>query len=138
MKKVPLLVGLGLVILAVTGFILMRRQESGPLAPPPAPTQESQAIEEGDIVAEIRMDDNKYDPETLTIRRGQAIRFTNADTKPYWPASNIHPTHEIYSEFDPKRAIPAGESWTFRFDQAGSWRMHDHLYPFIKGIITVE
>lgn len=137
--KNPILifVGVGLVI-AGASFALFRGQDDTSSPQQPVLIEQPQTIDKRDIVAEIRMDDNRYEPETVTIHQGQAIRFVNADTKPYWPASNIHPTHEIYSEFDPKKAVPPGETWIFRFDQIGSWRMHDHLYPFIKGMITVE
>ena len=79
-----------------------------------------------------------FSPATIAITQGDSIEFFNADPREdHWPASNIHPTHEIYSAFDPKRPIPAGEKWVFQFDRAGSWRMHDHLFPEVTGTVTV-
>lgn len=86
----------------------------------------------------IHMDKNGFTPAEITIKKGQKIVFENKDSKDRWPASNIHPTHEIYSEFDPKKPVPPGGSWTFVFDKPGIWRMHDHLLPQQTGRITVE
>jgi plastocyanin len=86
----------------------------------------------------ISMTDEGYSPSTVTIKQGETIVFENNSSMDNWPASNIHPTHEIYSEFDPKRPIASGDSWSFTFDQAGIWRFHDHLTPSFVGTITVE
>lgn len=56
----------------------------------------------------------------------------------FWPASNPHPTHEVYPEFDPRRPIEADSSWSFRFDKSGEWRYHDHLAPLFEGKIVVR
>jgi plastocyanin len=133
-KLLPVLVLILTGVIALISIFVLNR----PTKPTPQAESATPAVEEKDVVAEIHMRGNTYTPDTVTIKQGQAIRFINDDTRPYWPASNIHPTHELYSEFDPGKAVPPGDTWTFRFDQVGSWRMHDHLYPFIKGMITVE
>ncbi len=84
------------------------------------------------------MGDDRYEPNEITITAGEAVSFINNSSKDRWPASNIHPTHELYPEFDPRCPVKSGESWTNVFDRAGEWRMHDHLSPFIKGKITVQ
>lgn len=98
----------------------------------------SQAPDASQAAATIQMFDDRYEPKTLTIKKGEAVKFVNSGNKPHWPASNIHPTHEIYPEFDPRRGIDPGSDWEFRFDQAGEWRYHDHLFPGLTGSITVE
>lgn len=62
------------------------------------------------------------------------------------PASAAHPTHREYpttggrlgSTFDTCRGIAPGNSRSFKFDSAGSWRYHDHLTPRYYGMVTVE
>lgn len=100
-------------------------------------TQEPTAIN-GKVVATIVMDDEDYSPNEVTLKTGEAITFVNKSRSNRWPASNIHPTHDLYPEFDPKRELKPGESWTFTFQNKGKWRMHDHLVPYMKGSITVE
>jgi plastocyanin len=86
----------------------------------------------------IEVDDKKFSPDKITIKKGQTITFVNRGKEGHWPASNIHPTHGIYPEFDPKEPIPASLSWSFTFDKTGQFRFHDHLFPKMKGMITVE
>lgn len=85
----------------------------------------------------IHIDEKGFSSTDITIKQGEKIIFENTGKKDHWPASNIHPTHSIYSEFDPKKGIKPGESWSFVFDKAGSWRFHDHLFPEFTGTITV-
>ena len=60
-------------------------------------------------------------PEELVIREGEKVIFENVDDNPYWPASSLHPNHEIYPEFDPKERIIPPENWEFVFDKPGVW-----------------
>lgn len=78
------------------------------------------------------------DNPAITVYQGDIVIFDNNDTKERWPASNIHPTHAIYSDFDPKKPIATGERWAFKFDKAGVWRWHDHLNPTISSQIFVK
>lgn len=86
----------------------------------------------------FRMGEDGYEPKDLTIHIGDTVIFKNISTEDRWPASNIHPTHEIYPEFDPGRPITPGASWEFRFTKAGIWKYHDHLLPSMIGTITVD
>lgn len=87
----------------------------------------------------VQMDEKGFRPQNITINRGETIIFKNIGKEAHWPASNIHPTHEIHSEFDPKKPIASSESWSFRFEKEGEFRFHDHLNPrFTGNIITKE
>lgn len=86
----------------------------------------------------IVMTANGYTPNTLEIKVGDTVTFENRDSEEHWPASNDHPSHKIYSELDPKRAIPAAESWDFTFTREGAWGIHDHLFPSMRATITVN
>lgn len=86
---------------------------------------------------QIIMNPDGFDPDIIQIDKGETVIFTNEDTRDRWPASNIHPTHELYPQFDPQRPIKRADSWTFKFDRAGEWKYHDHLIPKLKGSIKV-
>src|SRR5262245_40344887 len=86
----------------------------------------------------IHMDDNGFSPDTVTIDKGDTIEFENVGAQIHWPASNVHPTHDIYPAFDPKKPVQPGESWSFTFDRVGTWKFHDHIYPQFGGSITVN
>jgi plastocyanin len=85
----------------------------------------------------IRINKNGFIPNIITISKGDTISFENSDTQEHWPASNIHPSHAIYPEFDSKKGILTNKSWKFTFDKEGVWKYHDHLDPKIIGTIYV-
>lgn len=82
--------------------------------------------------------DEGYSPRTITIKLGDTVEFLNESSGKFWPASAVHPTHEIYPEFDPKRELGAGETYSPTFSRAGTWNYHDHLKPSQKGTIIVQ
>lgn len=79
-----------------------------------------------------------YEPKEVTIMEGETIAFINDSDEFHWPASDVHPTHTIYSAFDPREPLAPGETWSFTFTEAGIWGLHDHLRANYKGTITVE
>ncbi len=81
-------------------------------------------------------DDGIFAPERLHILTGDEVVFVNDSRIPVWPASNIHPTHEILSSFDPLEAIAPGESWTYTFVDNGYWRYHNHIDPSETGLVV--
>jgi plastocyanin len=85
----------------------------------------------------IHLTSSGFVPQNITISKGESITFENKDTVQHWPASNIHPTHTKYFEFDPKKGLEEGEEWTFTFERVGVWEMHDHLFPEFTGSVTV-
>lgn len=85
----------------------------------------------------VKMTEAGFEPSVVNIMQGDTVIFVNESGVDRWPASNIHPTHAIYSEFDPKRAVPFGEVWEFRFTKAGTWKLHDHLMTEFTGSIVV-
>lgn len=116
------------VLLVIGGFLLTRGESfSG--------TIQSLEVLAGEAV--ISMTDKGFDPNEIKIKKGTKVKFVNKDTGARWPASDLHPSHGIYPGLDPKRPIPAGESWEFIFDKVGEWGFHDHLSPYITGKIIV-
>ncbi len=89
-------------------------------------------------VHEIILDENGFTPSEIEIKPGDSIRFTTTLNEPFWPASDLHPTHGIYPEFDPLEPIEPSNSWTFQFLKTGKWKYHDHLQPIFRGIILVQ
>ncbi len=86
----------------------------------------------------IVYDGSSFTPETLTVSLGETVIFKNKSGQPFWPASNLHPSHLQWSEFDPKEPIAAGESWSFTFTKAGNWGYHDHIAPTLGGVVRVR
>lgn len=76
-------------------------------------------------------------PRQLTVQQGEVVTFSTIDNQPFWPASNLHPSHTIYPEFDPERELNPSETWWFVFEKPGTWVYHDHLRPAYTGVIRV-
>lgn len=91
-----------------------------------------------------------FSPKVLTVKAGTTVTFVNEDVKEHWPASAMHPTHTLYpgsgirkcgtgeAIFDACKGLAQGESFSFTFNEKGSWRYHDHLGVSLTGTIVVE
>jgi len=93
--------------------------------------------ERAEADASITRTETGYEPKEVTIRKGQTVSWKNESSEFHWPASDIHPTHQIYSAFDPREPIAPGEVWSFTFEQSGTWEFHDHLRANLKGTVFV-
>ena len=85
----------------------------------------------------ITLTQNGFDPDVITIKQGTKVIFKTTASRVFWPASNLHPDHTIYSAFDPKHPIRPDESWSFVFEKVGTWGFHDHLRSYFVGKIQV-
>lgn len=102
----------------------------------------------------IEITANGFLPSAIKVKAGDTVTWTNKDSAPHWPATAAHPTHLAYPGsdikkcgtaaqsgiFDACKGLATGESYSFKFDQVGAWKYHDHLKaaaPFF-GSVTVE
>ncbi len=86
----------------------------------------------------VRMTGGGFGPERVEIQAGEAVVFENGDAKGHWPASDAHPMHDEYPDFDPKEPVEPGEEWSFTFEEPGEWSFHDHMNPMFTGEIVVR
>jgi plastocyanin len=128
--------------------------------PSPAPSLVAAAASPS--TATIEITDAGYSPKSVNVSLGGRVTWVNKASAPSWPASARHPTHTVYAggdysqagsfrgseacaaegqpkpgAFDPCRELQPGESWTFQFDERGSWFYHDHLAPTKFGSVNV-
>ncbi len=87
---------------------------------------------------EIEFDGAGFIPNRLEIMVNDHVIFVNRSGDFVRPASNIHPTHEIYPDFDAKEGIEPSESWSFVFDRPGEWYFPNHLRPSQGGLVVVQ
>ncbi len=138
MKKIIIL-GLGLILVAAAcnktatqeGNTMQNSDQAPTSQPSPTPASGQN---------EIQIVPSGFLPANITIKLGDTVTFVNKDTKNHQPASAPHPAHTDYPEFDPKNPIEPGQSWSFTFNKAGTWKFHDHLNAptFGFGSITVQ
>lgn len=87
--------------------------------------------------ATVELRDDGFYPSEVTVRKGGTVTFTAQTGQSFWPASNLHPTHEIYPAFDPQKPLGPTESWSFTFEKEGRWSYHDHIRANRTGKIVV-
>jgi len=80
---------------------------------------------------------NGFEPQTITIKAGQSVTWTNKDSDEVWVASNPHPTHTDYPGFDELKSMSNGETYSFTFTKVGQWGYHNHLNPGQHGTVIV-
>ena len=96
----------------------------------------------------VNYTDAGFEPKSVTIQRGQTVQFVNLSSRGMWVGSDSHPTHTNYptksegdclgSSFDTCSSLPVGESWSFTFDETGSWGYHNHTQAGHRGAIIVQ
>ncbi len=86
----------------------------------------------------ITLTKNGFKPNEIEIKIGETVTFRNKTDKLFWPASDIHPYHLEYSDFDPKGPLPINGEWSFTFNRLGQWNFHDHISPNFTGSIIVK
>ena len=100
----------------------------------------------------ITYTDSGYAPNTITIKKGETVTWKNESKLLMWTASAVHPTHKAYpgtniancgtpagsNQFDACRGVASGQSWSFKFDNVGTWGYHNHLKASDWGKIVVE
>ena len=69
-----------------------------------------------------------FSPDRLDVDPGDIVAFVNESDSAMWAASNIHPTHEILSEFDAGKLVAPG----------GFWRYQNHLLFSSSGLVVVS
>lgn len=162
MNKLYIILAVGAFLLAAAGLLLSNKSTSAPTPiPQQAPTQieassvTAPASTESGVMQEegtITYSDLGFAPSTLTVKKGTAVTFKNISPASFWPASAIHPSHRAYPNsdiakcntpdekgiFDACRQVASGKSWSFTFNETGTWKYHDHLNPSLNGTLVVE
>lgn len=138
-----ILAGIALALLLMIGYQMVKPSKAGTNASTPtepSPVVSETPLPQPDKPAAVTIDLGQYgfSPKEVTIKKGDVIKFTGSRGDYFWPASDLHPTHLLYPEFDPKEPLEASASWSFQFNKVGEWRFHDHLNPLYTGTVTVK
>ena len=102
-----------------------------PKTPASTPTQTSSALV-------VTYTDKGFSPSSLTIKKGQTVKFINDSSNKMWVAANPFPSSSEYPAFNAKSGVASGSSWSFTFDKTGVWFYHNHFSPAQGGKIVVN
>ncbi|MBP7741442.1 MAG: cupredoxin domain-containing protein [Candidatus Pacebacteria bacterium] len=140
MKK-KILIGIGVLVLLIAGGLYLAFSYQKPT---PTTTSNSSVPVSGVLnsstpgTVTVTLTKDGFVPNEISLKKGESITFKNTTGNLFWPASNLHPSHLLYSEFDPQEPIQPTDTWTFVFEKTGEWKFHDHLSPYFTGTITVK
>lgn len=151
MNKAVIAVLVALAVVILGGLIIYQQNTStGTNEKETAPSSGESVIAPAGNVVEITS--SGFSPQELTIKKGETVRWINKQSRPSWPASAQHPTHTVYpgssilkcetseksSIFDSCKGLIEGGSWSFTFNEVGSWGYHNHLASDNFGKIIVK
>ncbi len=91
--------------------------------------------EENEVRVQITKDG--FDPALLGIKQGTKVTWTNDDTAPHSVASNPHPEHTALSGLDSKEPLGSSATYSYTFNEPGTFSYHDHLNPTMNATIIV-
>jgi plastocyanin len=96
---------------------------------PPAPEAEEPADSGGG--PQVSMKDIKFDPETLTIKPGETVTWTNDDTVGH------DVTGDGFKSGEPG-AMGGGDTYEHTFQKAGTFDYVCSVHPGMKGTVEVR
>ena len=102
-------------------------------AEPASTTTQSTASSSGGAAEStdmIDIADFKYDPETVTVKAGAELTWTNSDDA-------THTATADDSSFD-TGDLDKGDSKSVTFDKAGSFTYYCRFHPFMKATVEVQ
>ncbi len=163
-KTIIVFVGIVVVIsiaAAIYGFIRSQNDSSNvptygiTNSPTPTPLVSPElTISPSPVVSKniITYTDSGYAPNIITIKKGETVTWKNESGNSMWTASAVHPTHTVYpgtniancgtsagsNQFDACGEVAPGQSWSFKFDNVGTWGYHNHRKAFDWGKVVVE
>ncbi|HUD07334.1 MAG TPA: cupredoxin domain-containing protein [Candidatus Saccharimonadales bacterium] len=89
--------------------------------------------------AQVSITSAGFIPATVTIVQNQAVIWTNNDSAPHQVDSDPYPKNNDLPGFDDTQAIGQNDSYSFTFDQRGTFTYHDNLNPYkLLGTVIVK
>lgn len=87
--------------------------------------------------ATITYTDDGFEPDSLTVKAGSAIRIENKSSMSLAFNSDDHPTHTDQGELN-VGDVPRGGSQEFTVTEKGTWGFHNHDNATHSGKLIVE
>lgn len=141
MSKNVVIAAVVIIVLILAGWYFTRPKSTTPEVSQPAPTASQSASASPSAVTTaknmVSITANGYAPNSLTIKAGESVTWTNNDSADHTVNSDPHPTHTLYP-FLNLGVIKPGDSKSATFEKVGTYTYHDHLNPSNKGTVTVE
>ncbi len=99
---------------------------------PPEETPVDEPAEPEDVVVEMGL--SSFQPAEITVDSGTTVTWRNDSGIPHTVTSGTrgNPT-ALFDE-----SVPAGDSFTFRFEEPGTYEYFCRLHPGMDAVVIVE
>lgn len=148
MSSRNLWIAIGVIVILLVGFIFVKNSAKTAVAPstsevttptesPTASASESASPSAAMSQNIVKITANGFVPQSITIKAGESVTWTNTDTAPHNVNSNPHPIHTDYPPLN-LGTIQPGSSKSLTFPTKGTYGYHDHLNPQFKATVIVQ
>lgn len=86
----------------------------------------------------INYNSGVFTPNSVTVKVGDSVRFTNGSSGNINVDSNPHPVHTDYPPLNIGIILPGQTSTSVQFTKTGTFGYHNHLMPTEGGTIVVK
>ncbi|MEE8420384.1 MAG: cupredoxin family copper-binding protein [Dehalococcoidales bacterium] len=114
-----IIIGFALLLIALFGLASCQPTTPAPApAPVPSPT------------VEVEISGFAFKPDTLTVPPGTTVTWTNLDG----PAHTVTTRETRYDS----KLLPTGDTFSYTFEQNGTYEYYCTIHPFMTATIIVE
>lgn len=128
-------------IAGITAIFVMNKKDATPSsseAPNPATTQESTDADTGSdtpetntvAASEIEIEDFKFGPANITVKKGTTVTWTNKDSAPHNVISDGPGSLE-------SETLNQGDTYQFTFNEVGTFNYICTFHSGMSGTVTV-
>lgn len=135
-KNIVILVGIVLLIIVMGGLVAtsyILKQKSTPSPTTGTTTAVASLPNEFDVT----LGKNGFEPQSVKIKAGGAVRWTNTSGVEATVNSDDHPNHQKYKELNLGTFVE-GSTLVHIFNTPGTYTYHDHFHPEKTGTVVVE
>lgn len=130
------------VVIVAAGFTVYALESRRPNSESPPQQTSVEVTKPAAGAVTVTYDSNGFSPKEIVVAKGTTVSFDNKTEIPMWVASDPHPDHFDYPEFDVIRLngqYPEPRNdFSFTFDKPGTWTYHNHTMPGDIGKVTVQ
>jgi len=128
MNKIALVIIV--IIIIVGGYFLTKSYYKPAQNPPQNPSQNPSGNTSGEVLSgqvNIAIKNFSFNPQTVTIKKGATIIWTNEDST----------IHKIASDTFNSGNLNQGNTYQFQFNNTGTYNYHCAIHPSMTGQIIV-
>lgn len=85
----------------------------------------------------VTLTSSGFAPQSLTVKAGTKVVWTNNSGVSATVNSAVHPTHLVYPPLN-LESFGNGETLSLVFDRPGTYKYHNHLDASQTGVVVVE